>query len=148
MCKGISSLGKVMKKFAVVLGIAVLAGCASNDQGFSFDVIEDPLYLRSERKLEQDFVEIQRAVFQHQAACDSQVKFTRDELYPSNARVTKPFRSGVTSSSNSSELIVLSLARMTSGLVRARVYSYYATTNNQVQEMFDVVLNPEKCAEP
>ncbi|HBT32639.1 MAG TPA: hypothetical protein DEB15_07285 [Pusillimonas sp.] len=132
-----------MKKYVAILSLLVLAGCASDDKGFSFDVIEDPLYLRVERKLEQDFVEIQRAVFKHQAACNEEVQFTRDELYPANARVTKPFRPGAT---NSSEMVVLSLARMTSGLTRGRVYSYYATTNNQVQEMFDIVLNPEKCA--
>ncbi|MBC7204731.1 MAG: CRISPR-associated endonuclease Cas2 [Pusillimonas sp.] len=132
-----------MKKFVAVLSLLALAGCAGNDKGFSFDVIEDPLYLRAERKLEQDFVQIQRSVFEHQAACNPEVQFSRDDLYPSNARVTKPFRPGAT---NSSEMVVLSLARMTSGLTRARVYSYYATTNNQVQEMFDIVLNPEKCA--
>jgi hypothetical protein len=132
----------MMKKLVAILGFLALAGCAADNKGFSFDVIEDPLYLRAERKLEQDFVQIQRAVFKHQAACNAEVQFSRDELYPANARVTKPFRPGAT---NSSEMVVLSLARMTSGLTRGRVYSYYATTNNQVQEMFDIVLNPEKC---
>jgi hypothetical protein len=131
-----------MKKLAVLLGVLTLAGCAGNNQGLSLNLIEDPLYLRAEHDFEQNFVQIQRAVFRHQDACHDNVRFEVDAGNPNYARIIKPL---VANATNYSDMMILSMAELRSGVTRAKLYSYYVTTRDQAREMFNVVLHPEQC---
>jgi len=133
-----------MRKIAAIALFGVLAGCASSNQGISLIMLEQPSYLRADRTLPQDFVQIQRAVFKHQAACNPEVKFSVDEMNPNFARVTKPYTPGATGWSHTVVLHLMFTKYLNS---EGRVYSYYATTDNQVKDMFDIVLRPEYCPE-
>ncbi|ROT46191.1 hypothetical protein [Pusillimonas sp. NJUB218] len=134
-----------MKKGIVVAMTAILAGCASsNNAGIGLSVLEREPYLRADRLFTKDFVQVQKAVFKHQAICNPEVKFSIDELNPNFARVTKPYTPGATDFNNT---VVLHLTLNKERNSQGRVYSYYATTDNQVQDMFAIIQRPEYCPE-
>lgn len=134
-----------MKKGIVVAMAALLAGCASsNNAGIGLSVLEREPYLRADRLFTKDFVQVQKAVFKHQAICNPEVKFSVDALNPNFARVTKPYTPGATGWNNT---VVLHLTLNKERNSQGRVYSYYATTDNQVQDMFAIVQRPEYCPE-
>lgn len=136
-----------MKKFVVLCSLVILAGCAVSGGGeIGLTTLETPIYMRAERWVPKTFVQVQRAVFQHQAVCMVNIKFAVDELHPSYARVTKDF-DGVTGqrSAGSNQSMVLGLQFFSNMPLRGRLYSYYTPTDAQVQEMYDAILHPERC---
>lgn len=80
-----------MKRIAALAMAVLLAGCATNPEGsIGLALLEQPSNLRGDRDFTQDLVQIQRAVFKHQAVCNPEVKFSVDTMNPNFARVTKP----------------------------------------------------------
>ena len=149
-----------MNKAALSLITALLlAGCASPDAGISLYQIETAQYMREERKLPMDFVQIQRAVFKQQARCGSQLDFKVDEKHPSYARVTQPFAEGAQPGEWDKHLVLgLTLLQQSSAKIlgvtlresddpatRARLYSYYTPSKDQVRAVFNAILHPELC---
>ncbi|CAM5414834.1 hypothetical protein [Eoetvoesiella caeni] len=136
-----------MKKFVVLFSLGLLAGCAaSGGGGLGPAVLETPTYLRAERWVPKSFVQIQRGVFKHQAACHSNVKFAVDELHPSYARILLPL--DPTPGQNSTDMnrsMVLGLQLIEGKAARGRLYSYYTPTDAQIQAAYDIVLNPGLC---
>ena len=133
-----------MKRILAVALAALLAGCASNPDGIGTAVLEQPSNLRGDRDFAMDLVQIQRAVFKHQAVCNPEVKFSVDAMNPNFARVTKPVSPGATGLVNTTVLhLVLTKDLTTQG----RVYSYYGPKGDQVNDMYAIVLRPENCPE-
>lgn len=138
---------KVMKKLAVLCGAAVLAGCAASGNGeLALATLETPNNLRAERWVPKTFVQVQRAVFQHQAACKVNIKFQVDDLHPSYARVFMNRNSEAgQDTKNVKDVMVLGLQRLDGMPSKGRVYSYYKPTDDQIQQLYDAVLLPTLC---
>jgi len=136
-----------MKKFVVLFSLGLLAGCAASGGGeLGPTVLETPTYLRAERWVPKSFVQIQRGVFKHQAACHSNIRFAVDELHPSYARIYMPLDSAPgQSSTGMNRTMVLGLQLIEGKAARGRLYSYYTPTDTQIQEAYDIVLNPGLC---
>lgn len=149
-----------MKKAALFIATAaVLAGCASSQSGMGLYQIETAQYLRDERKLPMDFVQIQRAIFKQQARCGSTLDFKVDERHPSYARVTQPLIEGAQPGEwdkymilgltllqqSSAKILGITLRESDDPATRAQLYSYYTPSRDQVRAIFDAILNPELC---
>lgn len=136
-----------MKKIVVLCSLAILAGCAASGGGeIGLTVLEAPINMRAERWVPKSFVQVQRAVFQHQAACKSDIRFQVDELHPSYARVFMPLESAAGQDKTSlNGTMVLGLQLLQGMPARGRLYSYYKPTDAQIQGMFDSILHPELC---
>lgn len=149
-----------MKKAALSVATALLlAGCASTEPGVGLYQIETSQYLRAERKLPMDFVQIQRAVFRQQARCESLLDFKVDEMHPSYARVTYPLFEdaqpgewdkfmilGLTLLQQSSAKILgVTLRESDDPATRAQLYSYYTPSKNQVRAIFNAIEHPDLC---
>lgn len=136
-----------MKKFVVLCSLAILAGCAASGGGeIGPTVLETPTYMHAERWVPKTFVQVQRAVFQHQAACKANIKFEVDELHPSYARVSMAFDPVPGQSDvGLNGTMVLGLQLLDGKPARGRLYSYYKPTAAQIQEAYDAVLHPELC---
>ncbi|MGE4126466.1 MAG: hypothetical protein AB7E59_14620 [Pusillimonas sp.] len=133
-----------MKRILAITMAIFLAGCAANPQGIGLAVLEQPSNLRGDRDFTQDLVQIQRAVFQHQAVCNPEVKFSVDHMNPNFARVTKPVSPGATGWAHT---IVLNVVLTKNLTTKGRVYSYYGLSKAQVNDMYAIVLRPEYCPE-
>lgn len=138
-----------MKKFVVLCSLAILAGCAASGGGKAgLATLEASANMRAERPVPKNFVQVQRAVFQHQAACKTNVKFEVDELHPSYARVTKdidPVPGKGSASLDHGMGMVLGLQLLQGMPARGRLYSYYTPNATQIQDMYDIILHPELC---
>jgi|GEM_PF-875450 len=149
-----------MKKAALfILTAAVLAGCASPEGGIGLYQIETSQYLRDERKLPMDFVQIQRAIFKQQARCGSTLDFKVDERHPSYARVTQPLIEGAQPGEwdkymilgltllqqSSAKILGVTLREGDDPATRAQLYSYYTPSRDQVRAIYAAILNPELC---
>lgn len=132
-----------MKRIFAVAMAVLLAGCAANPEGgIGLALLEQPSNLRGDRDFTQDLVQIQRAVFKHQAVCNPEVKFSVDPMNPNFARVTKPVTPGATGWVNT---LVLHLVLTKDLTTQGRVYSYYGPTKAQVSDMYAIVQRPEYC---
>lgn len=136
-----------MKKFVVLCSLAVLAGCAApSGGGMGLTTLETSTYMRAERWVPRTFVQTQRAVFQHQAACKVNIKFEVDAIHPSYARVFMDFDSAPGRDKDGvGATMVLGLQLLQGMPARGRLYSYYTPTDAQIQKMFDAILRPELC---
>lgn len=149
-----------MKKAALLIATAaVLAGCASSNGGVGLYQIETAQYLRDERKLSMDFVQIQRAIFKQQARCDSTLDFKVDERHPSYARVTQPLIDGAQPGEwdkymilgltllqqSSAKILGVTLREGDDPATRAQLYSYYTPSLDQVRAVYAAILNPDLC---
>jgi len=149
-----------MKKAYLSIATALLlAGCATPNQGVGLYQLETAPYLRAERKLPMDFVQIQRAVFKQQARCGLDLQFKVDQQHPSYARVTMPLAEGA-GPEDWDKLLVLGLTLLQQSeskvlgvtlreggdaITRARLYSYYTPGKDRVKALFDAILHPELC---
>lgn len=149
-----------MKKVALsIVAAALLAGCAGSERGFSLYQLETAQYLREDRKLPLDFVQIQRAVFKQQARCGLALDFKVDEMHPSYARVTLPLAEGAQADEwdkvmvlgltllqqSSAKLLGVTLRDSDDPATRARLYSYYTPSRDQVRGIYNAILHPELC---
>ena len=149
-----------MNKVALSLVTALLlAGCAGPNQRVGLYQIETSQYLRDERKLSMDFVQIQRAIFKQQARCGSTLDFKVDAMHPSYARVTQPIVEGAQPGEWDKHMILgLTLLQQSStGILgvslrdsddpasRAQLYSYYPPSKDQVRGMYNAILHPDLC---
>ena len=149
-----------MKKAHLSIAAALLlAGCAATNHGIGLYQLETSPYLREDRKLPMDFVQIQRAVFKQQARCGSTLQFKVDEQHTSYALVTQPLGEGVgpddwdkqlvlglTLLQNSpSKILGVTLREGDEPSTRARLYSYYAPDKEQVRAIYNALLHPDLC---
>lgn len=133
-----------MKRITAVALLALLGGCAGNPEGIGLALLEQPSNLRGDKDFTQDFVQVQRAVFKHQAVCNPEVQFSIDKMNPNFARVTKPVSPGATGWANT---VVLHLTLAKDLTTRGVVYSYYGLEDDKVKDMYAIVLRPEYCPE-
>ncbi|TFL09290.1 hypothetical protein CSC67_19420 [Pusillimonas caeni] len=149
-----------MKKASLSIATALLlAGCAGPNQGIGLYQLETAPYMREDRKLPMDFVQIQRAVFKQQARCGSTLQFKVDEQHPSYARVTQPLVEGAAPEDWDKQLVLgLTLLQNSSAKIlgvtlregdepstRARLYSYYAPGKERVRAIYNALLHPDLC---
>lgn len=73
---------------AGLAGLMGLAGCAGQPGVVPLSTLESPSYLVTKRRLPMDFVAIQKALFQHQTACNETFTFQGSPDSFSYARVT------------------------------------------------------------
>ena len=133
-----------MKRLLTVTLAAALAGCAANPQGIGLAMLEQSSNIRGDRDFSQDFVQIQQAVFKHQAICNPEVKFSIDEMNPNFARVTKPLTPGAIGWAHTTVLHLTLTKNLTT---KGVVYAYYEPTADQVKDMFAIILRPQYCPE-
>ncbi|WP_397475692.1 hypothetical protein [Pusillimonas sp.] len=147
------------KAALLIVTAALLAGCASTDGGIGLYQLETAQYMREERKLPMDFVQIQRAVFKQQAQCGSSLDFKVDEMHPSYARITQPLVEGAQPGEwdkfmvlgltllqqQAAKILGVTLRESDDPATRAQLYSYYTPSRGQVRAVFDAILNPELC---
>lgn len=149
-----------MKKAALLIAMAsLLAGCASPQRNVGLYQLETAPYMREERKLPMDFVQIQRAVFKQQAQCGALLDFKVDEMHPSYARVTLPMVEGAQPGEwdkymvlgltllqqQAAKILGVTLRESDEPATRAQLYSYYAPSREQIRAMFNAILHPELC---
>ena len=149
-----------MNKAALLIVTAsLLAGCASTDGGVGLYQLETRQYLREERKLPMDFVQIQRAVFKQQAECGSLLDFKVDQMHPSYARITLPMLEGAQPGEwdkfmvmgltllqqQASKILGVTLRESDDPATRAQLYSYYSPSREQIREVFNAIIHPELC---
>lgn len=150
-----------MKKATLSIAAALLlAGCAASpDQGMGLYQLETAPYLRDDRKLPMDFVQIQRAVFKQQARCGLALQFKVDDRHPSYARVTLPLVEGagpgdwdkmlvlgLTLVQNSpAKVLGVTLREGAEPATRAQLYSYYTPSKQQVRDIYNALLHPDLC---
>lgn len=149
-----------MKKAALPIVTALLlAGCAGPEQGMGLYQLETAQYMREERKLPMDFVQIQRAVFKQQARCGLELDFKVDDRHPSYARVTLPMVDGAQPGEwenlmvmgltllqqSSAKVLGVTLRESDEPATRARLYSYYSPSRDQVQGIYNALLHPDLC---
>lgn len=127
---------------AIAISLVGLAGCAGSSGSIGLNQLERQAHQHDSRRLPYDFVKIQRAVFKHQAACDSDAVFSVEPSLPTYARISKPFSPGATTVS---ETLVLGLTLMRDLTVKADLFSYYTPTKAQINQMYNIVLRPELC---
>lgn len=133
----------MMKQWMMALACLMATGCASTGTGnIGLNQLERESYQRASRRLPMDFVQIQRAVFRHQAQCGGDVKFAVDGSNATYARITKGYKPGA---HGLSETLVLGLNMMKDLSTKADLYSYYAPTKAQINSIYNVVLRPELC---
>jgi hypothetical protein len=135
------------KLLLVLFGFAVLGGCAlPQSGGIGLNALETQDYQRDQRWLPRDFVQVQRAVLQHDAACGTHVRFAVDQVHPNYARVMKNMDAGQKAGGGGwSTTMVLGIQLMTAKPAQATLYSYYMPDSSQIQEMYEIVLHPEVC---
>lgn len=149
-----------MKRAALsILAAMSLAGCASPDRGIGLYQLETAQYLHDDRKLGMDFVQIQRAVFKQQARCGSALDFKVDEMHPSYARVTLPMVEGAQPGEwdkfmvlgltllqqSAAKVLGVTLRESDDPATRARLYSYYPPSKEQVRGLYAAILKPDLC---
>lgn len=137
-----------MKKWALMLGLAVLAGCAANSSGLRMVDLRDPQYLRTERTIPLSFAQIQRALFKHQAACGSAAEFSVDARKTGYATIVERPAGAV----NFENAILVDLTQyqgtlMEESRVKTKVYTYYAdsATEKRIDQVFNAIAHPEVC---
>jgi hypothetical protein len=138
-----------MKKMTVMLGLVLLAGCASQPAGLRETDLRDREFLRGERYINLSFAKMQGALFKHQAACGEAPIFRMDSGHTSYASVV--YTPAGTDSLE--QAVLLDLVQHKSNFLhderaKALIYTYYM--NAEVQDRIDYVLRifsyPELCA--
>lgn len=134
-----------MKKLAAFISTILLAGCASSPQGLRLNDLQNADYLVQERILPLGFVQIQQALIKHQAACGSGPKFTVDSDHPGRAWVAQ--KSTPDAGWDKTLLMVLLQRPPKEGQfsVKTHVYSYYAISDKDIEQMYSAILRPADC---
>lgn len=130
-----------MKKRVTLVLLALLAGCATGPEGLSVTDLREPMYLRDERRLPLTFPKIQMALFQHNATCGTGLQLVLDSDNPSYAAMAWT----PALDTPADRPVTMDLTQMASGTVVVQAYSYYADSNQKIQQAFDAILHPEVC---
>lgn len=131
-----------MKKSLLILaGLAVLAGCATENKQLREDDLRRSVYLKSERRIRTDFVGMQRALFKHQAECGKAAVFKMDERQASYGTLAYPLEEGA----GWDKTILVDVTLMQKGWVDAKVYSYQSGVGRQIDEIFTSIRAPGVC---
>ncbi len=131
-----------MKKIILAMaGLAVLAGCATQTGELREQDLRRPSYLKTERRINTDFVGIQRALFKHQAECGKAAVFKMDELQASYGTLRFELEPGA----GWDKSILVDLTLMQRGWVDAKVYSYRADVKAEIKEIFTSIRAPGVC---
>ena len=126
---------------AGLAGLMGLAGCAGQPGVVPLSTLESPSYLVTKRRLPMDFVAIQKALFQHQTACNETFTFQGSPDSFSYARVTyRP-----TPDAGWDRTLLIDLVLYQDRSTRASAYSYYSGQGEMVDRMFAAMLHPEVC---
>lgn len=137
-----------MKKMALMLAVAVVAGCAAPSQGLRLTDLRSPTYFRGERTISMNFPKIQRALFKHQAACGTAPQFAMDPRQTNYATITdRP-----DGAQGYEQAVIVDLTQYQPNLMseeraRANIYSYYADneTKRRIEHVFAAIAHPEVC---
>lgn len=136
-----------MKKIIPLLAAVLLTGCAATSQlGLTLNELESDQNLRAERTLPLSFVQVQQALFKHQASCGSGPELTVDSAHPSLARVKQKLAPDAQLDRTLVMLLHLRSDEKDKYSVRTQVYSYYAVPEDQIEQLYGVVLRPQECA--
>jgi hypothetical protein len=135
-----------MKKIMPVLAAMLLAGCAASPLGLTVNELEVDQNLRAARTLPLSFVQVQQALFKHQAACGSGPELTVDPAHPSLARIKQKLAPDAQLDRTLVMVLNLRSDDKDKYSVRTQVYSYYAVSDEQVEQLYGVVLRPLECA--
>lgn len=131
-----------MKKIILALaGLAVLAGCATQPGDLREQDLRIPSYFKTERRINADFVGIQRALFKHQAECGKAAVFKMDERQASYGTLRFELEPGA----GWDKSILVDLTLMQKGWVDAKVYSYRADVKAEIKEIFTSIRAPGVC---
>lgn len=131
-----------MKKLLLCLGALVLAGCTAPQGLTRYIDLHSEDHLRAKRHLFMDFPKIQMALFQHQRACGSAPTFTRSSKNPSYATVAQK----LSPDADWKRTIVVDLALLDDLTTQAKVYTYHAGLDEQIDQVFNAITNPRQCA--
>jgi hypothetical protein len=131
-----------MKKLLLCLGAAVLAGCTASHGLTRYVDLHSEDHMRAKRHLLMDFPKIQMALFQHQKACGSAPVFTRSSKNPSYATITQK----LSPDADWKHTIEVDLALLDDLTTQAKVYTYYAGLDEQIDQVFNAITNPRECA--
>ncbi|SHI26765.1 hypothetical protein [Pollutimonas bauzanensis] len=137
-----------MKKIAMCMALAVLAGCAATPQGLREVDLRDPKYFRAEHIIPLPFPKIQMALFKHQAACGSAPEFFMDPRQTNYATIIqKPAGASSFERAVLADLVQLQGTMMAESRVRAQVYTYYtdAAAEKQINDFLAAIAHPEVC---
>jgi hypothetical protein len=131
-----------MKKIILALaGLAVLAGCAKQGAELREQDLRRSSYFKTERRINADFVGIQRALFKHQAECGKAAVFKMDEREASYGTLRYELEPGA----GWDKSILVDLTLMQKGWVVAKVYSYRADVKKEIKEIFTSIRAPGVC---
>ncbi len=131
-----------MKKIILALaGLAVLAGCAKQGAELREQDLRRSSYFKTERRINADFVGIQRALFKHQAECGKAAVFKMDEREASYGTLRYELEPGA----GWDKSILVDLTLMQKGWVDAKVYSYRADVKKEIKEIFTSIRAPGVC---
>ncbi len=137
-----------MKKLVLLVGLTILAGCASTPQGVRLADLRSPEYFRGERSIPLTFPKIQMALFKHQRACGSapQLQLDPRETNYGTIILQPPGNSGY-DRTIIADVIQYQPSMMEEGRSRAKVYSYYsdALSKERTEQLFDAISKPEVC---
>ncbi|EJC62468.1 MULTISPECIES: hypothetical protein [Alcaligenes] len=131
-----------MKKIILALaGLAVLAGCAKQNAELREQDLRRSSYFKTERRINMDFVAIQRALFKHQAECGKAAVFKMDERQASYGTLRYELEPGA----GWEKSILVDLTLMQKGWVDAKVYSYSGNVKKEINEIFTSLRAPGVC---
>lgn len=131
-----------MKKIILALaGLAVLAGCAKQNAELREQDLRRSSFFKTERRINMDFVSIQRALFKHQAECGKAAVFKMEPGQASYGTLRYELKPGAGWDNS----ILIDLTLMQKGWVDAKVYSYRADVKKEIKEIFTFIRAPGVC---
>lgn len=139
---------KLKYKLGLSLCIGLLLGaCSTTTEGLRQSDLRQATYLVGEYKIAANFPEIQKALFQHQAACGKAAVFRMDERQASYGTL----RYARNEDGGWENTILFELTQLASGSTVVQAYSYRPGGLTQVQEVLASIRAPGVCehdAEP
>ncbi|HEY9281409.1 MAG TPA: hypothetical protein VIP51_15165 [Eoetvoesiella sp.] len=134
-----------MKKLASIISVILLAGCAASTTGLRPNDLETSDRLRAERTLPLSFVQVQQAVLKHKSICGQGPEFAVDSGHPGLARVIQKLTPDAQLEHSLVMTLILRPTEEDKFSVKTHVYSYYAVSDEQVQQLYAAILRPEEC---
>jgi len=130
-----------MKKIVTCTLLLVLAGCTASRTVSS---LRDASLLRHERRLSLTHAQVQRALFEHQRLCGRAPEFALNAHSVNEATVTYAFDHPP--QLNRTVLVDLQQVYGWDGLrLAARAYASLQVTQDEIERVFQAMLNPTVC---
>lgn len=132
----------MFKTILSVLGISLLAACASKPTGLTMYQLEtEPYLITSRNRLPIDFPHVQKNLFQHQATCQQQYQFKMAENESSFAYVIYQPENTL----GLEDAVVLSMVLLHDRSINVKAYSYKPGNMDRVHQMLTAIMMPENC---